>query len=361
METKKQTSLEYLNYILEVFSGHKDVIQTTQELIEMIQQREILSKEDIKVSDAMDEVFWKLDEKLHGKAKRYPYLAKALESSKGILLSVNKTYYELTDPSDYPIFKKEFETHMRSYRDYPINVYWIIPDDVEHQITIKYKSSDSKELNTVVAKLAEIMKINVSTIKTHSYGNESEIITSVVSTLKKYNRTMVDIVKELIFELRDRRVTEDIRQEDDTLYTTSYMGPFPENNGTLNESPNFQFVFNLAIVNESSNVNLAQGKKIRQLIKETEAKEKKMIKEKLEAESESESDDEDELIKETKKWISTNEPQTLSRGAYHSKYLKAMQKNKREYLSVKNFKHIMISMGYREAKKANQRVWEKIV
>jgi hypothetical protein len=379
MNISKDNIIESLNQIADLVKYNKELVSLMKQVIDTVGRTELLTDGDVSVDNEIFKIMKQMNNTMKGSAKKYPSLAKAFESSKKILLSINKLYYGLKGPDEYFIFREKFQQNMKNYQAYPINIYLITPDDVEHKMTIKYKSSDEKELEQVVARLAEHLGItDKSTILTHSYGDESDIITPKLGTLRNDSHDIYNIVDIIRETYGDTKITSGIKKEGHRLYTLSSLGVSPGDGNIFHDGPNLYFVkcnvfignHNGTVTNNINNVsnvnNSGTGNRafIRQAMKNLAEKEEKEARAEYEASSgdekqESEDEDEDPRIKTTKKWITDNEPRNTTRGVYYEKYNSYICKQKLKPFSSREFRKIMFTMGYIENRIKGSRIWSK--
>jgi hypothetical protein len=341
-----------------------------------------LPEKDIQIKKRINRILSNIKGQSGKRPRQYSSLTDAFKEPRDVLLSINKIYYGLPSVEDYTIFKQRFESEMKGYDTYPINVYLIIPDDVEHSIRVKYKSSDEKELDLVVSRLAEYMKIDKSLISVSSYGNESDIITPNVGTLKMHERSIAEMTAAVAYKFEDEKLSHGILSENNRSYILHQIGSSLVNEGKLKDGDIlFLNIHNLNINNigsittsDQSNVHIGdniQRKRFRiNADEEDDEIQRKLAasdidtKQESNIEKEGDEDDEDDKDKDqtiirARKWIKKNPPEELSRGVHHEKYVDAMKYIKSKYLTLKQFRKVMIKMGYKDGSGGKHRVWVK--
>lgn len=268
-----------------------------------------------------------------------------------VIISVNDVCYTFESEAMWIKFHVLIEQIYKDDRfSSVVNIYHITPPNAERKARLRYKSVNEKELQLVKKRIAEITKSPIDTIDVSELSKKESCITLTdkIGTHKDVSSIVTDVCYQLLFKHQDDkpRPFSDI-QIGDSLCQAEPLRVEKRRNGKFDDiiiSP----ITNYYTVN----VNVNGDHSIQQVVGQAGGDANLITTKKKKKKT-----DEDIAYE----WIDSN-PYTIkkTRGEYHKKYVRCMNKDNKRHLSIVKFAAIMKDLDYTEGGTSNHKIWEKI-
>ncbi len=268
-----------------------------------------------------------------------------------VIISVNDVCYTFESEAMWDRFRSIIASiyKMDAFKHSVINIYHITPPNAERKARLRYKSVNVAELQLVKKRISEITKSPVDTIDVSELSKKESCITLTdkIGTHKDVSGIITDVCYQLLLKHKDDkpRPFADV-QIGDSLCQAELIQVEKKRNGKYDDiviSPITNYYTVNLNVNGDHSIQQVVGQAGGDVTVVTKKKKKQT--------------DEDIAYE----WIDANPYDSKkTRGEYHKKYVRYMNKDNKRHLSIIKFACIMKDLDYTEGGTSNHKIWEKV-
>ncbi len=351
----KQQVLSVLRAALLECNGYDELCSDLSDVICKFEGKPIVPLVEIK-----DPVIVELDQYLdkYKKTIKYTKFAKVSDAlleghMYPVLISVNNVCYALESEDLWVRFRSIIEVICKQdgFNCSTINIYHIIPPNAERKARLQYKSVNKDELQLVKERIAEITGSSVDSIDISEMSEKESCIT--LADRMGTQRDTEGIVDKICYQLLSKFKDGKPQPFPDVKIGDVLCQADPIHVSKVRNGRYYDVVIPTTINHYNINLNVINGNHTTigdQHVGDATTTTTTVVKPKKKRT--------EDIAEE---WIEAHPyKNTKTRGDYYNKYVKHMNKENKQYLSVQKFSGVMRECGYKEAKKGNIRVWEKI-